>query len=268
MSADLVQFKLTTLCARDRGFKLWAMFYTVPDSPVLRQHSYELPFTHISDLGTISVTRRNCASPVAKVERHISDRFCSTLWCNCLVYPDVSLLMKMCAQRKAGRRQRARRLCPSHGPLRFITSHSRFAFASTKRKTNRLRRRLPRHGVRCVWTTASLCRYCGSYWTGQFFLSARKPIRYSVNIALQSFLYGGTAIRLYKAPYSVSRDSSFSTWWWPSFLFLSSQKTKDHSGWHFWNRGKCSSIYHSERQSRNCSPVLSDQEPIGSCSDT
>ena len=36
-------------------------------------------------------------------------------------YPDVSLLMKMCAQRKAGRRQR---LYPSHGPLRFITSHS------------------------------------------------------------------------------------------------------------------------------------------------
>ena len=43
-------------------------------------------------------------------------------------YPDVSLLMKLCAQRKAGRRQRARRrfacrLYPSHGPLRFITSH-------------------------------------------------------------------------------------------------------------------------------------------------
>ena len=33
-------------------------------------------------------------------------------------YPDVSLSMKMCAQRKAGRRH------PSHGPLRFITSHS------------------------------------------------------------------------------------------------------------------------------------------------
>ena len=91
MSADLVQFKLTTLCARDRGFKLWAMFYTLPDSPVLRQHSYELPFTHISDLGTISVTRRNCASPVSKVERHISDRFCSTLWCNCLVPRRLSL---------------------------------------------------------------------------------------------------------------------------------------------------------------------------------
>ena len=31
---------------------------------------------------------------------------------------------------------------PSHGPLRFITSHSRFALASTMRKTKRLRRRL------------------------------------------------------------------------------------------------------------------------------
>ena len=44
-------------------------------------------------------------------------------------YPDVSLSTKMCAQRKAGRRQRARRrfacrLYPSHGPLRFITSRS------------------------------------------------------------------------------------------------------------------------------------------------
>ena len=33
MSADLVQFKLTTLSARDRGFKLQATFYTIPDSP-------------------------------------------------------------------------------------------------------------------------------------------------------------------------------------------------------------------------------------------
>ena len=36
-------------------------------------------------------------------------------------YPDVSLLMKMFAQRKAGRRQRACCLYPSHGPLRFIS---------------------------------------------------------------------------------------------------------------------------------------------------
>ena len=34
------------------------------------------------------------------------------------------------------------RLYPSHGPLRFITSHSRFVLASTMRKTKRLRRRL------------------------------------------------------------------------------------------------------------------------------
>ena len=61
----------------------------------------------------------------------------------------LSLSMKMCAQRKAGRRQRARwrfacRLYPSHVPLRFITSHSRFVLASTMRKTKRLGRRLQR----------------------------------------------------------------------------------------------------------------------------
>ena len=42
-------------------------------------------------------------------------------------------LFKTCAQRKAG-----------NGPLRFNTSHSRFALASTMRKTKRLRRRLMR----------------------------------------------------------------------------------------------------------------------------
>ena len=51
----------------------------------------------------------------------------------------LSLSMKMCVQRKAGRRQRARRrfasrLYPSHGPLRLITSGLR--------KTKRLKRRL------------------------------------------------------------------------------------------------------------------------------
>ena len=71
-------------------------------------------------------------------------------WSTPASHPDVSLSMKMCARRKAGRRQRARRrfagrLYPSHGPLRFITSHSCFALASTTRKTKRLRRRLGRH---------------------------------------------------------------------------------------------------------------------------
>ena len=52
-------------------------------------------------------------------------------------------LSSMCTQRKAGRKQRAKlRLYPSHGPLRFMTSHSRFALASAMRKTKRLRRRL------------------------------------------------------------------------------------------------------------------------------
>ena len=53
----------------------------------------------------------------------------------------------MCGQRKVGRRQRARRrfacrLYPSHGPSWFITSRWCFEFASTVRKTKRLRRRL------------------------------------------------------------------------------------------------------------------------------
>ena len=56
----------------------------------------------------------------------------------CLVPRCLSLSMKMCAQRKAGRRH----MYPTHGPLRFITGQSRFALASTMRRTKRLRRRL------------------------------------------------------------------------------------------------------------------------------
>ena len=73
----------------------------------------------------------------------------------CLVPEDVSLSMKMCAQRNAGRS----RLYPSHGLLRCITSHSRFAPASTMRKMKRLRRRLVRlHQLdgrvsSCFWLT-------------------------------------------------------------------------------------------------------------------
>ena len=49
-------------------------------------------------------------------------------------YPDVSLDENVSAKEDGKD--------PSHGPLRFITSHSRFALASTTRKTKRLRRRL------------------------------------------------------------------------------------------------------------------------------
>ena len=58
-------------------------------------------------------------------------------------YPDVSLLMKMFAQRKAGRRQRA---SPAVCTLPMVPCGSspvtRFALASAMRKTKRLRRRL------------------------------------------------------------------------------------------------------------------------------
>ena len=46
--------------------------------------------------------------------------------------------------KEGGKETTVVRLYPSHGPLRFITSHSRFALASAMRKTKGLRRRLPR----------------------------------------------------------------------------------------------------------------------------
>ena len=36
--------------------------------------------------GAISVTGRSCAAPISKVERHITNRFCSILWCSVLTY--------------------------------------------------------------------------------------------------------------------------------------------------------------------------------------
>jgi len=62
-----------------------------------------------------------------------SERFFSILFT--ASYPKASPSMKICAQRKAGRRKRTRRrfaspLSPFHGALRFVTSHSRYALAS------------------------------------------------------------------------------------------------------------------------------------------
>ena len=54
-------------------------------------------------------------------------------------YPDVSL-----RSARKGRRE-GDCLYHSHGPLRFITSHSRFALASAMGKTKRLRRRLSQY---------------------------------------------------------------------------------------------------------------------------
>ena len=51
-------------------------------TPAQKPFQIDLQSTHKnSDFGTISVTERSCASPILKVERHISDRFCSILWC-------------------------------------------------------------------------------------------------------------------------------------------------------------------------------------------
>ena len=61
-------------------------------------------------------------------------------------YPDVSLLMKLCAQRKAGRRQREDVTSPAVCILPMVPCGSSpvtcFALASAMRKTKRLRRRL------------------------------------------------------------------------------------------------------------------------------
>ena len=35
----------------------------------------------LGDFAAISVTVRGCAGPISKVERHISERSCATLWC-------------------------------------------------------------------------------------------------------------------------------------------------------------------------------------------
>ena len=37
----------------------------------------------------IFATERSCAAPISKVERHISDRFCATLWCSINRYLDL-----------------------------------------------------------------------------------------------------------------------------------------------------------------------------------
>ena len=46
-----------------------------------KSYQIGLLFTHKnSDFGAISVTERSCAAPISKVESHISDRFCATVW--------------------------------------------------------------------------------------------------------------------------------------------------------------------------------------------
>ena len=67
-------------------------------------------------------------------------RHCAQAWLDHFLpasYPDVSLALKICAQ-KAGREKRASPLIfsPSHGPLRFVTYHSRVTRVSLAFRTS------------------------------------------------------------------------------------------------------------------------------------
>ena len=42
------------------------------------------------DFGAISITERSCTAPISKMEPHISDKFCATLWCNVNRYSHYS----------------------------------------------------------------------------------------------------------------------------------------------------------------------------------
>ena len=42
------------------------------------------------DFRAVSVTEQSCFTPISKVERHISDSFCSILWCCVNTYSDRS----------------------------------------------------------------------------------------------------------------------------------------------------------------------------------
>ena len=46
------------------------------------------------DFGAISVTARICAAPISKVERHLLDKLCATLWCCVKRYSDIAEMIK------------------------------------------------------------------------------------------------------------------------------------------------------------------------------
>ena len=49
----------------------------------MRSYWIRLLFTlKNGDFGAISETERSCAAPISKVDCHVSDWFCATLWCN------------------------------------------------------------------------------------------------------------------------------------------------------------------------------------------
>ena len=62
-------------------------------APKRKTYRIGLLFTHKNgEFGAIFVTEQSFAAPISKVERHISDRFCITLWCNVSFVPLQSII--------------------------------------------------------------------------------------------------------------------------------------------------------------------------------
>ena len=87
-----MQFSAQTASANERGDHfLEAMFtlYPIAFASALKPYRIGLLFTHKnSDFGCISVTELRCAALISKVESHISDRICATVWCSVNRYSD------------------------------------------------------------------------------------------------------------------------------------------------------------------------------------
>ena len=64
-------------------FKAMFTLYRIAVAPARKRYREWLLFTHENgDSGAISLTERICSAPISIVERHISERFCATLWCS------------------------------------------------------------------------------------------------------------------------------------------------------------------------------------------
>ena len=76
-------------------------------------------------------------------------------------------------------------LYPSHGPLRFITSHSRFALASAMRKTKRLKRTLNYRPLDSKTSTTTSMKFSRSTcsWTSVILAGKRGSRRHSTVLA-------------------------------------------------------------------------------------
>ena len=69
---------------------MFILYRIVSFTPARKPFQIDLLFTHKnSDFGAISATERSCAALTSKVDRHVLDRFCGTLWCSVNKYSDL-----------------------------------------------------------------------------------------------------------------------------------------------------------------------------------